>query len=209
MQTEELITQLSKQVTPVHPLAHPMTQTGFWLLLCATGFGAVAYWSGLRHDLAAVMQIPQFLLELILALITAIGAAITAICLAVPDAYQKLYLRWVPVAGAIALTLLLLYRLGSAEIAFPLRLAPQCAGEMCLYALLPGALLFFLLRRAASTHSGWAGAMCGLAVGLFGYIFLRLTEANDEIPHLLAWHYLPVAAITLVGTLCGNRWLRW
>ncbi len=209
MQTNELINQLTKHTTPVKPLMHPILQTGIWLLFSAFYFIALSAFMGIREDLVEMVQQPLFSTELILATITALTAAVVAICLSVPDAYQKLWLRWIAVVGFSALTLLLLYRLLATEHYDDFMTGLGCSGEVCLYAFIPGVFLVLMLRRAATVHSGWAGAMCGLAVGLFGYIFLRLTEPNDDILHLMTWHYLPLLAIVALGTICGIRCLKW
>ena len=86
----------------------------------------------------------------------------------------------------------------------------------------PGYPLYVLVTRglwALGIDAVWALALPGalasagllavIAAVSVGAITLRLAEANDEIMHLLSWHYLPSIFFASLGALLGRYLLRW
>ena len=70
-------------------------------------------------------------------------------------------------------------------------------------------LMFWGMRRMAPVHPLPAGATALLASFGIAALALRLSEPTDDIAHLVAWHYAPMIAITLLGLALGKRFLRW
>lgn len=54
-----------------------------------------------------------------------------------------------------------------------------------------------------------AGFIAVIAAVSVGAITLRLAEPNDQIAHLLVWHYLPSVFFASLGALLGRYLLRW
>lgn len=86
-------------------------------------------------------------------------------------------------------------------------------GWFCLYdilfvGLLPGALLFFMIRRAAPQRLNLSAWLVLVAGATFGALGAHLSCANDGPLHVLFWHILPVLVIGSLGVTLGRRLMR-
>ncbi len=84
-----------------------------------------------------------------------------------------------------------------------------CALCIASVALIPSAMLFWLIRKGANVRPLQAGSFAVLAASAIGALTLRLAEANDSMLHLASWHYLPTFLFAVLGALLGKQLLKW
>ncbi|MGZ3339440.1 MAG: NrsF family protein [Reyranella sp.] len=65
------------------------------------------------------------------------------------------------------------------------------------------------LRDGAPTHPRLCGAMAGLLAGGIAAALYTLHCPENSLLFVASWHVLAVLAVTMVGALAADRWLRW
>ncbi|MCH2547171.1 MAG: DUF1109 domain-containing protein [Alphaproteobacteria bacterium] len=167
-----------------------------------------------RPEILLALQNPALVTELLL-LMAIVGAGLrAAIYLGYPDAYQKRGVVVWPALMCLALVGIIMAELMGVmpEIAFPTPASTHlyaCVLCIAVVSLVPSVLLFYLLKKAASTHPFTAGACIVLASTALGALLLRISEANDDMLHIVQWHYVPVFLFALCGAGIGKLLLRW
>ncbi len=84
-----------------------------------------------------------------------------------------------------------------------------CSYEILQMALVPLAVLFFILRRGASVHPLRSGIMAATSATMMGTLVLQVICQSPSPVHILAYHVGAVLAISLLGAFLGLRILRW
>ena len=216
MKTKNLIDTLTSDAPPVKHVV-PGKLLLVWLAAASLLMGGLVAALGVRPDIITRLHDISFVVELSLVLAITISAGIAACWLALPDVNQQQWLRWLPFVPFVALSFLLLNNYFSAHGMDPmgavyteyLEKRYDCAADIVLFSIMPGVVLFFIMRKAAPVHYFWAGGIAALAITNLGYFALRIVEVNDNIAHLLLWHYLPMAMFSLLGAFLGKMTLRW
>ncbi len=213
MMTHELIQQIARGVAPVRILPSPSRRLLSWFgaaMLCvATGVVLI----GLRPDVLRGTTTPQFALNCVAILLIAVLSAFAAFMMSVPDTAKSVLVRIAPLSAVFVWSVLL-------AIQGRLVFAPGphhysaghglgCIRDILVLGAIPGALLFFLVRRAAPVALGWSGLLVMLTLASIGALGLQFTCTNDDPLHLFAWHFLPVLLIAVSGIVLGRRLLRW
>jgi len=207
--TNQLIASLSQDTGAVKPV-----RLSALISRWVGGFTAYAAvliaCTGVRPDLATAFTRPLFALEILLLMGLVASTALTAALLSFPDGYQRRSMAWLPapLGAAFLAVLAVAWRTSPAHVPFTGH-GPECLSCISLYALLPGAFLFWQMRRMAPTKKGWAGTTAVIAAFSLGALALRLKEQTDSLPHLLQWHYLPMLALALLGLALGKWLLKW
>ena len=208
----ELIDRLVRDATPVRPLATPAVRLARWVLAAALCLAAGVALVDLRPDLAQTMWTTSFLVQASLLVVTAVLAAAAALIGGVPGAEPTAATRWLPLAAVTAWAGWLL----AAIIALPAvsrvwwpTPAPECGVDITLLGLVPGFLLWSLVRRAAPLRPAWTGLLAMLTAAAVGALGTQLVCSNNVAAHLLLWHFGPVMALALLGLELGRRLLRW
>ena len=216
MKTEKLIQALAEEAKPVITIFSPARQLIVWLVLTVLFFSGVIALFGTRPDFHQKLSEMHYLTEMVLAIITAVTAAMAAIWFSLPDMGQKPWVRWMPLLSLIIWVLYLMFSMDQTMPQAVKMLTAEChharydcAWHLALFALIPGALLFMMMRKAAAVHYYWAGGMAALAVASIGYLCLRILEENDSITHLLLWHVIPMFILSILGVFIGRVTLRW
>ena len=210
MKTEDLIVQLASSATPVRPLASPARRFVSWTMaatiIAAIGMAII----GPRADIRAALQSPTFVILAGVTFLTAVLSAIAAFVLSVPGAERSPAQHWLPIgAGAMWAGLLVGALLeGGAPMsrlaAFPFHAA--CAIEIGGLALLPGLLIFFMVRRAAPLRLAWSALLGGLASVAFAATATQIICPIDDPAHHLVAHFGPaVLLVAIFGHLAKAR----
>lgn len=214
METEELIQDIVEGVTPVKTTHHPLVRAGCWMLVSCMYLAILVGVFGLREDLFIKVQENMYVLELSLALLSALSAGLAASFLCVPDGYQKAWIRWLPVPFFVLLTGLLVLMwvepkiLGDAFISTT-DFTFECVLDMLVFSMFPIVVMLYTTKKAATTHYYWSAALASLAAASFSYACVRVIEANDVVEHLLFWHYVPLLAIVVLAMAVARRVLAW
>ena len=212
--TKTLIALLSSEVHEPTKLLLP----GYWggRLVAALAIYAVAaqFYLGLRPDLAMQFSRPAFAAETALLALLFLASTIASVLGMYPDAYQKPKYLLLPYAACLLLVFLVALQMfmppdarmvvrGSASHAMECVL---CIGSV---SVIPGALIFALLRKGANVRHWEAGTFAVLGASAIGCLTLRLAEADDSLMHLAVWHYLPTLFFSALGAVIGARLLKW
>lgn len=213
MNTDQLIDKLVAEGAQ-KPLPHPMKQAMFWLAGTLVWLAALSGYNGFRADFAEKLADPFYGLELILLFGMAFSAALAALCLSRPDGHQMPWIKYVPF-GFIVPWAVAAFAGASGEISFAsichsMTLGQfDCPWHILLFSAPPGIAMFLIVRRGAPIQCCWAGSMATWSVTAFGYLCMRLIEQNDNPPHLIVWHALPIVLMCIIGMMAGKYALRW
>lgn len=212
MKTDDLIKSLSGDCKEIEKIKHPARSCCSWLFAALLFVGLTTIFMGFRDDINNKLHSEMFVLEMISALAVGLLGALAANWLSIPDVNQQKWVVWLPFIPLTILTFLIGYEF----YVQPLHLENThsekgilCAGDVLWLISLPALLLFVLLRKAATTHTRMSSFMAILAVCAFAYISARLVCPNDDLGHLLLWHYSPILFVSVVGAAIGYRVLKW
>ena len=212
--TKQLIQELSADATPVKRV-RPRGYAVFLLaVLSLYALCAQCWFVGFRPDLALQLQRPLFVLELLLLAGMLVSSAVASVYAMLPDGIfspWRMRLAYLFSGGMLALAVFQLFLPHDPRMVMPDADSHthECTLYIALSSLMPAALVFALLRKGASVMPLQAGVLAVIAAVSVGAITLRLAEANDEMTHLLAWHYLPSLFFAGLGAVLGRYLLRW
>lgn len=212
MKTEELIGCLANEVKPVGRLRQPQIRLLLWLGLSLPWIAFLAWYMGLRSDLALKVAENNWLFEQSLAFLTAMAAGLAALCASVPG--RPVWERLVPVLPLV-LWIGAVVR-GSMESILEggtwtslVRVDWACFPYIVLLGLIPAAVMIALVRKGApvSPYTTIAyAALAATALALFG---LRLFHAEDASLMILIWQMGSVALLTAGCVLFAKRLFPW
>ncbi|KAF0205169.1 MAG: hypothetical protein FD173_1220 [Gallionellaceae bacterium] len=207
---DDLVARLAQDTTAVKPAPHPFMLSLQWMGIAAIYLSISIALSGWRPDILEAFHRPWFVAELAALLGIFIVTSVSAALLAFPDLHQKRLLALAP-TWMFAIFLLILYfaaRTDNPPVPLPAH-SFECTLGITLMALLPAVWTFYFMRKYASTHYRLAGSVALLSAFSVGALWLRLHEETDSIAHVIAWHYLPMLAIGIIGLWLGKRLLKW
>lgn len=212
--TRQLIQELSAQAAPVKVLRPQRYAVLVLALLSLYAICAQCWLEGVRPDLAVQLTRPLFMLELLLLAAMLVSASVASVYAMLPDGAERKTLMRLPYlfsGGMLALLIFQLFLPNDPHMVMSDATSHthECTQYITLSSLLPAALMFSLLRKGASVIPMQAGLLAVIAAVSVGAITLRLAEANDEIIHLITWHYLPSIFFASLGALIGRFLLRW
>jgi hypothetical protein len=202
VRTSDLIHDLARQGSRVRPTPHYLVRFTVWVaasILCMA-LGILAL--GIRSDLAAEWHSGTFLVQAALAIGLAAASAGSALLLSVPGKTNSLHI-YLPAALLLAWVMLLV---GSFLTASHMDLGQglHCARNIVALTLIPGFLLYCILRAAAPLRSSLVGLLAALGAASLGCLATRFVCQVDDPLHILVWHYLPILGLSAVGGLIGR-----
>ena len=208
MKTDDLIVQLAASAKPVTPLAPPVVRAARWSAVAVAVAGLCVILVGPRADIVAALGRETYLLSLVALLIAGAGGAMAAFVLSVPGAERSPWQRAVPVIVGIIWPLVwlnVLVRSGST----PGRIFHvACAIEIAAIAIVSGAVLFIMLRRAAPLRVVWTSVVGALASVTVGAAATQIMCPIDDPVHQLLGHAVIALVVGLGGVIIGWRGLR-
>jgi hypothetical protein len=168
---------------------------------------------GVRRELGDRTDRLDFAIEAGLLILTAISAAAGALLVGIPGAVDARRIRWVPVTLGIASIVLatgeLVYAAMSGAPTGRLTFAWHCVYKTTSVAIVPGFVLFVMLRRGAPLHATWAGMLALVATAAMGVLGANIICPNDRPLHMLLWHVMPLTLFAGAGAALGRWLLRW
>ena len=212
MQTEELIRTLTSDCAPVRPLAHPGWRAAVWFAISLGYVAAVVAAIGLRPDISTKLADSKFLVEVGAAFLTSMMAAAAAFCAGCPG--RPIWERFAPVPF-LALWLASLgegcWREWLASSAAGLAIRPDlmCFPVIIAIGIVPGLLIFIMIRRGAPIAPFSTMGLAALAAAALGAAALRLFHPEDASIMVLVWQFGSVALLTGLESLFGRFFLRW
>jgi hypothetical protein len=213
VKTEDLIVQLTGSLEPVQPLAPPFVRLIRWtaLSLGVATLGVLVI--GARRDIADTLREPAFAALVVLAIATGIAAAASALILSVPGNERSPAQRSVPLllfgGWAAALAVMLVSGGAALDRLIALPVHALCVIEIAGFALIPGWVLFNMLRRAAPLKPVWTAGLAALAATALGAAATQILCPIDDPAHHLVGHMTPALLFTMLGASLRQRSLIW
>jgi hypothetical protein len=204
-----LIENLTQDLKPVRPLAHPVVRILPWVFLTLMYITVAGFIHGYRTDISEKLQEYPFVFEVGLALFIALSAAFASAWLSIPDARGRSGLTAVPLAGLFVFCALFVFRLVTETYDYSYFSLAHCLGSGVLMGLIPGAFLCFMMKKGATTRPHMMSLMNILAVGFAGYIGLRLTCPLDSAMDGTFHHLLPFIIGGLGFGALAQKIYRW
>jgi hypothetical protein len=205
--TQALIDSLSRDLSPVRPLRHPLIRTALWVALLVPYTGLVVIVLGflLKRPISTLDR--PFLMEQTFALLTGITAAVAAFASTIPGR-KRSYLLW-PVLPLIAW----LGTLGENCFATgPLAITGHnvwCFPFVIILGTAPAILLWKMLRRGAPLTPNVTAGLGALAAAGVGNFCVRLVHQEDVTLMLLFWHVGGVFLLSILTATAGRYLLNW
>jgi hypothetical protein len=209
VRTEDLIVSLAADARPVRLLEGPGVRFGRWSIVTLVPTVAAVMVVGTRSDLAAAFTRVSWAGEFGLLVTAGLVAGLAAQLSGVPGAAGARAVRAGALAALAAWGLAMVARLGEGPAPIAALLAEPahaaCAARIAAIALVPGAMAWWQLRRAATLQPGWSAALAATASLASGAAAAQLMCPLDHAAHTITWHLLPVAALAAAAGLVGSR----
>lgn len=208
-----LISELSKDCTPVKPLPNPLLRFVRWLLISCLCIGAGVSLVGIRQDVKLAVSNMNFIVQSLFIFGLSLSSALGAFMLSVPSERKSAWAKYFPIVPVGLWLCALFLNVGVdfvRQVSFEFGMnGMYCFGEIILFALVPAALIFAMLRKAAPINQTWSGFLALISAGSLAAIGSQLTCSSTDPLHLLIWHYLPVVSIGWFGVILGKKLLKW
>lgn len=213
MKTDEFVTLLAKNASPVEPnaTARRFALALGWGLFAATL--AMALTLGVRPDIVDAMHLPMFWVKLAFPALVATVALYAATRLARPG------MRLGHAPGMLAALVAAMWMLAVVVLlnAAPAERNRLVFGDTWLFCLLAISLLsiplfaaaMWAMKGLAPTRLSLAGGAAGLLAGSTSAAIYALHCPETGAPFLAIWYVLCMFIPAMAGALVGPRLLRW
>jgi hypothetical protein len=213
MTTENLISQLSKNVGPVKPLPPTWRRTFNLLVTMLVGSGLVFVLFSIRHNLHEAFFTAQFLIGFLILIMSWFVATYSLSISQLPTRDNKKHLI---VGFILVLVLTFVYLVNgllSPSESFQEGFAfggVKCSLDILFLSLLPIIALTFILRKSAPTNYLLSGLNMALCCGALGAFLLQFSCPSEDPAHLLLWHlFVPITALGGAGLILSRKYLKW
>jgi hypothetical protein len=212
MDTERLIRTLAEAAEPVRPLDRPWRRTVLWTVAGVCYLVLLVVVMSPREDLSVRMRDPWFLVEQMVAFITAVTAALAAFATVIPG--QRRSVIWLPIVSAGTwLTIVGVGALRDARLAQAGSAVLQadwgCVGAVLVGAAVPAVVMAAMLRRGAALTPHVTAALGGLAAVGLGNLGICLFHPHSSNVTVLVWHGGTVVVVAALIGLAGAQVLPW
>lgn len=207
MKTNELISELTRNLEPVKKASDPKVSFLKWLSISFLCLGVGLLFFGVREDLHNVIYRFEFSAQLFITLALALLSSFSAFLLSIPDKKHTL-VEALPIATGLLWLAFIAFALASSQD-IKGGLGFNCVKEIITLGVLPAVALFSLLIRAAPLKKSKVGLFVLLSAAGLGAFGTQLICVNDDPLHVLLWHFVPVIGIGLIGIFAGRMLFRW
>lgn len=186
----------------------------FWALFVLSGMAVILWMSKAEVSITHGTGSTWLILEFCFMVLSGVLATYSAFKLCVPG--RSLFLdskiMLLPFfAWALSLLGRMGYELFTASESFwsatSISSGLPCSAEIVVLALLPGAALFFLIRRAMAIRTLCISYFTFLSVLVVGATVVHTTCPVTQSLHMFLWHFLPVFLLSCLG-VAFSRWFR-
>ena len=212
METENLIDELSNDITAVKPIKVKQVFTK-WCFAVTFYLATVVALRGIA-DSQNKLADNIFILEMVLSLITCFISGFLAIKLAFPNSERKKIWNFAPIIPLISMGYLIFI---SSELGTELISLKQSIQNdhflitltIILYSLPIAIYSFIKVGSLSPTQLSWNGFMIIMAASSGAHFLVRVTEQADNLVAILVWCYFPIIILSLTGIAIGNKLLKW
>lgn len=206
--TDDLIASLAIHLKPVRRLRPPLLRALGWIALATALVAVLAFFRGLRADLADQLRDPAYLVQLGAAWLTGVTATLAAFETSLPDRSRMWQVLPLP---SVALWL---YGLGYGCLAHWIEIplgAPvvsdsvQCLKTIVMASVPLSLVIWLMLRRSRPLRPAATAWMGGLAVAAFAdtaHLLIHVVQASLLV---LVINLVPIALIVMTCGLLGRR----
>lgn len=213
-ETDQLINSLVDNSCAVKPFRSCGFWTGIWVVAVFFALFIGILLVGTRRDFDMVLHNPLLLTQVILLFIAGASAALATFRLASPQ--EKVApMTWgliaLPSAITVGLILHCCYQTTMPELQHFMNwdMVWKRIKNFIYMAIIPIALMIYMIRRAAPVHTALIGYTSFLAVGTLAVAGCRFTCSIDSMAGNLLWHFLPIVTLSLIGYVIGRFIYRW
>ena len=208
MKTETLIHNLSLQCRPIRPLGHPVKRFLIWALFSILFLIAGVLIIGPANNVVwSGVPTPAFIFPALAMLFISLVCTLAAFVMSVPNEEARKFSA-LPILVLIFWFGLMTYMFASADLEDS-RPGLICILRMIGLAAAPGALLFYMLRKAAPMRTGLIGLFAAIGALAFSEIGVQfLCHKSLFETHVIVWHLIPVCVLALVGLVIGRTAFR-
>jgi len=212
IETDSLIQNLSREAGPRRGLGGIRFGRLFAVtvaLSLAAAFGMILFWIGVRPHLGQLVLETPFLFKIACTLSLAAAGIVLVHRAAVPGGIPPTLLALVPsglllVIGGLTDTSGLSIMGRNSGVS-----APYCIGAILLASMPALVLVLGVLRTAAPTRPGLAGAITGLLAGALGATAYTIACVNDGRMFVAIWYPVAILIVACAGAAIGKRVLAW
>lgn len=207
----DLINELAGDLQPVACMMHPFLRALVWFVLALGYVLGVAYFGGVRPDLARMLDNEMFVFEIVLTSAISISAILATAWMCVPDMREQSWLVAVPftlLAVFVAWVVLTALEQGALD-KMPDMHMHGCVLDGVLMCVVPVFLSVMMVRRGATTRPILGNVLSILSAAALGFTALRFTCMNDMLDHIAISHVLPYVVIGSIFGLIAQRFYRW
>lgn len=202
----DLIASLVADARPVRPLRPPLWRAVGWSVVACIVVGLLAWWHGLRPDLAEKLAEPGFVLGMGAAILTGVAGAVAALTVSLPDRSRLWAL--LPVVPGFVWVSTVTWGCLSHWVAFGDRSPNYALLASCVTILLatsvPLSVLLFWMLRSTVVRVRQTILATGLAAAGLTAAALNLLHAFDASIMILAWHLGTAALVMLCDGIVGR-----
>ena len=207
---DDLIGNLTDELSPVKPMAHPLVRLMPMLAVALAYIGFISYQVGLRNDISSISDNMYFVWEVGLGGLIAFFAAMTSAFLCVPDMRGQKWL--IPVSLTLFGVLLAWTMMRGMTEGFSAEHAyywSDCFYDGAIMGFVPTIVVVLFSLRGKTTRPVTMAAMNVLAITGLGYIGLRFTCAMDHVEHAFLFHLVPFAVLAFLIGVLAQRLYKW
>ena len=206
MNTDTLIHNLALQCRPVKPIGHPVKRFAIWAISSVVLIAAGVFFFRPAPDFSVVSS-PSFIFTASAMLCLSLICTLSAFILSVPNKGAQRF-DIVPIGIVTFWFALMIYAFASTDLddSHPGFL---CVFRMTILAVVPAAILFYMLKRAAPMRSGLIGLLAALGSLAFAEVGLQFICHKSTMTHVLVWHFMPLSILALLGVAVGHWMFRW
>lgn len=207
---DNIINELTENLTEVKPLRHPLLRVLPWLV-CSVIYTALvlSFLVGARYDLSDKLGELSYIGELIFCFAISLSGALGSAYLSVPDSCGKKTLSYLPIGGFIALCIYYVFGIFEDGFYLPPFEWHHCVNDGLLMVGIPVIVMIVLMRKGATTHPILMAVNNVIATGLLGWIGLRMTCGAEGIGHLFAYHFMPFMVLGIIMMIFAKWLYKW
>jgi len=213
MQTNDLIKQLSTQVTAVKPRSFMRRFLLAWLIGIAAALLLLVSTIGVRGDLSTAMLTVPFWIKWLYTISLMFVGSMLAMYFAQPENRSPRVLWWLVLPSTL-LSMVAIFDLHQAPKESIHHMWMGHSALMCPWNILAVSLpvfvaLMWMMRKLAPTELRLTGFAAGCLAGASGATVYALLCNESTTPFILAWYSLGMVLPGLLGAALGPKLLRW
>jgi len=213
MQTNDLIKQLSTQVTAVKPRSFMRRFLLAWLIGIAAAVLLLVSTIGVRGDLSTAMLTVPFWIKWLYTISLMFIGSMLAMYFAQPENRSPRVLWWLVLPSTL-LSMVAIFDLHQAPKESIHHMWMGHSALMCPWNILAVSLpvfvaLMWMMRKLAPTELRLTGFAAGCLAGASGATVYALLCNESTTPFILAWYSLGMVLPGLLGAALGPKLLRW